>query len=102
VQAGPDLVRPSTLLYVEPEFRPNPTRHPARFPVEIPSFFIRLLTRPGQLVVDPFGGTGTTAVAAESLGRHWVVIERERRFAKILTERLAAEVPRAHEIQRGR
>jgi site-specific DNA-methyltransferase (adenine-specific) len=94
VQAGPDMVRPSTLLYVEPEFRPNPTRHPARFPTEIPSFFIRLLTKPGQLVLDPFAGTGTTAVAAESLGRRWVVIEREKRFAKILAQRLATEVDR--------
>ena len=94
VQAGPDFVRPSTLLYLEPEFRPNPTRHPARFPVEIPAFFIRLLTRPGQIVLDPFGGTGTTAVAAESLGRRWLVIERERRFAEILPSRLAKEVVR--------
>jgi site-specific DNA-methyltransferase (adenine-specific)/site-specific DNA-methyltransferase (cytosine-N4-specific) len=94
VQAGPDMVRPSTLLYLEPEFRPNPTRHPARFPVEIPAFFIRLLTRPGQLVVDPFGGTGTTAVAAESLGRRWLVVEREPEFARILPKRLAAEVER--------
>lgn len=48
VQAGPDLVRPSTLLAFEPEFQPNPTRHPARFPVTLPDFFIRLLTRPGH------------------------------------------------------
>jgi site-specific DNA-methyltransferase (adenine-specific) len=34
VNAGPDMVRPSTLLHFEPEFGPNPTSHPARFPVE--------------------------------------------------------------------
>jgi site-specific DNA-methyltransferase (adenine-specific)/site-specific DNA-methyltransferase (cytosine-N4-specific) len=88
VQAGPDLVRPSTLLYYEPEFSPNPTRHPARFPVQIPDFFIRLLTKPGQLVFDPFGGTGTTALMAENLGRKWLVAEIDEKYASILGKRL--------------
>ena len=88
VQAGPDMVRPSTLIYMEPEFLPNPTRHPTRFPVELPSFFIKLLTEPGQLVFDPFGGTCTTAVAAENLGRRWLVCELDERFTVVLPERL--------------
>jgi DNA modification methylase len=90
VQAGPDLVRPSTLLRFEPEFGPNPTLHPARYPLALPSFFIRLLTLPGQLVVDPFAGTGTTAVAAEGLGRRWLGIEIDPAYAAILPSRLAA------------
>lgn len=88
VQAGPDLVRPSTLLYFEPEFGPNPTRHPARFPLALPEFFIRLLTTEGQLVLDPFAGTGTTALAAERLSRRWLVSELDLGFASILPERL--------------
>ena len=67
-QAGPDMVRPSTLLLLEPEFNPNPTRHPSRFPIDLPNLFIKLMTKPGQLVFDPFAGTCTTAVAAENLG----------------------------------
>ena len=35
VQAGPDMVRPSTLLHLEPDFSPNPVKHPARFPVSL-------------------------------------------------------------------
>lgn len=93
VQAGPDMVRPSTLLHLEPEFGPNPTRHPARFPVQLPAFFIKLMTRPGQLVFDPFGGTCTTAVAAEQLGRHWLVTEIDEQYAAILPKRLLAECP---------
>jgi len=89
VQAGPDLVRPSTLLHLEPEFGPNPTLHPARFPQALPSFFIRLLTQPGQLVVDPFGGTCTTAVAAEHLGRRWIVAELDGKYVAGLKDRLA-------------
>jgi DNA modification methylase len=88
VQAGPDLVRPSTLLLHEPEFAPNPTGHPCRFPVDLPAFFIKLLTRPGQLVLDPFGGTGTTAVAAEALGRRWLLTESDPGYAGALVARL--------------
>jgi site-specific DNA-methyltransferase (adenine-specific) len=90
VQAGPDLVRPSTLLHLEPEFGPNPTEHPARFPVELPRFFIQLMTRPGQLVFDPFAGTCTTAVAAEGLGRRWLATELDPAYATILPARLAS------------
>lgn len=89
VQAGPDLVRPSTLLHFEPEFQPNPTGHPARFPVDLPEFFIKLLTKPGDLVVDPFAGTCTTAVAAERLGRRWLLSELDGRYTAVLAERLA-------------
>jgi site-specific DNA-methyltransferase (adenine-specific)/site-specific DNA-methyltransferase (cytosine-N4-specific) len=89
VQAGPDLVRPSTLLTFEPEFQPNPTRHPARFPVALPDFFIRLLTRAGDLVVDPFAGTCTTAVAAERLERRWLMAELDARYVTVLEDRLA-------------
>lgn len=89
VQAGPDLVRPSTLLTFEPEFGPNPTNHPARFPLQLPTFFIKLLTRPGQLVFDPFAGTGTTGVAAEHLSRHWLAVELDPTYAATLPDRLA-------------
>ena len=90
VQAGPDFVRPSNLLYLEPEFGPNPTLHPARFPIELPEFFIKLLSQPGQLVLDPFAGTGTTAVAAERLGRQWIAAETDRQYASVLPERVKA------------
>jgi DNA modification methylase len=88
VQAGPDLVRPSTLLHFEPEFGPNPSEHPARFPIDLPRFFIQLLTLPGQLVFDPFAGTCTTAVAAEQLGRRWLVTEMDPRYPAVLADRL--------------
>ncbi|MBC9005108.1 DNA-methyltransferase [Micromonospora aurantiaca (nom. illeg.)] len=89
VQAGPDMVRPSTLLSFEPEFLPNPTKHPARFPIALPDFFIRLMTQPGQVVLDPFGGTGTTGVAAEKLGRQWLLTELDANYATALPDRLA-------------
>lgn len=87
VQAGPDMVRPSTLLHLEPDFSPNPVKHPARFPLALPTFFINLLTMPGQMVVDPFGGTGTTALAAEQLGRRWLVTEIDPKYAAVVPSR---------------
>ena len=84
----PTEVRPSTLLLINPDFGPNPTQHPARFPVALPEFFIKLLTEPGDLVVDPFAGTGTTAVAAQRLGRSWLMIEEQAKYIEGLAERL--------------
>ena len=90
VQAGPDMVRPSTLLHFEPEFNPNPSGHPARFPLKLPTFFIRLLTEPGQLVFDPFAGTCTTPLAAELLGRRWLATEIDPQYVSIVPERFKA------------
>jgi len=49
--------------------------HPARFPSQLPEFFIKFLTVEGQLVVDPFAGSNVTGRVAESLGRRWLSIE---------------------------
>jgi DNA modification methylase len=84
------MVRPSTLLTFEPEFGPNPSSHPARFPLALPQFFINLMSNPGQVVFDPFGGTCTTALAAELMGRRWLVTELDPCYAAILPERIRA------------
>lgn len=49
--------------------------HPARFPAELPEFFIKFLTQPGDLVVDPFAGSNVTGSVAERLGRRWMTSE---------------------------
>jgi len=46
--------------------------HPARFPSVIPEYFIRMLTDPGDLVIDPFAGSCVTGEVAERLGRKWI------------------------------
>jgi site-specific DNA-methyltransferase (cytosine-N4-specific) len=55
--------------------------HPARFPCELPRFFIEFLTDPGDLVVDPFAGSNTTGAAAEALGRRWIAVEKDPAYA---------------------
>jgi DNA modification methylase len=49
--------------------------HPARFPPDLPDFFIRFLTLPGQIVVDPFAGSNVTGQIAEMLERRWISVE---------------------------
>jgi hypothetical protein len=51
------------------------TPHPARMSSKLAEFFIRLLTEPGDLVLDPFAGTNTTGAYAQKLGRKWISIE---------------------------
>lgn len=54
--------------------------HSATMPLAIADHVVRFATEPGQLVVDPFGGLCTTAVAAENNGRRWIVSERMRAY----------------------
>ena len=56
--------------------------HPARFPSQFPEYFIRFLTDPGDLVVDPFAGSCVTGMVAEALGRRWDCIELSNEFIK--------------------
>ena len=54
-------------------------------------------TKPGDIVLDPFFGTGTTGAAARRLGRHFIGIERDEGYAKVAETRIAAIVPAAPE-----
>jgi DNA modification methylase len=62
--------------------------HEAKFPLELPRRAIRLLTSPGDLVLDCFLGSGTTAVAARLEGREFLGIEKERRYVALARRRL--------------
>jgi site-specific DNA-methyltransferase (cytosine-N4-specific) len=57
--------------------------HSARFPTELPRFFIEFLTDPGDLVVDLFSGSNTTGWVAEQLGRRWLSIEHDPKYARL-------------------
>jgi DNA modification methylase len=56
--------------------------HPARYPVGLPAFFIKFLTDPGDLVLDPFAGSNVTGAAAECLGRRWIATELIEAYAR--------------------
>lgn len=55
-------------------------RHPARFPAELPAFFIKMLTDEGDTILDIFGGSNTTGFTAEALNRQWLTFELNRDY----------------------
>jgi site-specific DNA-methyltransferase (adenine-specific) len=65
--------------------------HPAPFPVELPQRLIDLYTYRSDVVLDPFMGSGTTAVAAVRTGRHFLGYDTDDAYAKAARERVAAE-----------
>lgn len=67
--------------------------HEAKFPIELPLRLIRLLTDRGDLVLDPFAGSGTTQVAAISEGRVPFGIELHEKYCKIAREAVSAATP---------
>lgn len=56
--------------------------HPVRFPIALPDFFIRFLTKPGELILDPFAGSNVSGEAAERLGRKWIGIKINEEYVK--------------------
>ena len=56
--------------------------HPARFPAELPEYFVRMLTDPGDFVVDPFGGSCVTGEVCERTNRRWTCIELLREYCE--------------------
>jgi site-specific DNA-methyltransferase (cytosine-N4-specific) len=56
--------------------------HPARFPALLPKFFIKFLSEPGDVVLDPFAGSLTTGAVAERLERRWLAGEAVEDYLK--------------------
>ena len=79
--------------FLPPAFakRPNTGNegHPTQKPLEIMKRLIEMLIPEGGVVLDPFAGSGTTAVAALELGREFILIEKEARFCEMAQERIA-------------
>lgn len=68
----------------------NVARHPAAMPEPLVEFFVRFLTDPDDLVMDPFAGSNTTGAVAESQGREWLGIEADADYAAASRVRFAA------------
>jgi len=83
---GRDRVYPTNVLHLATEC--GNKRHSAVFPVALPAWFIKLFTLEGDLVLDPFAGSGTTGVACEKLNRRYVMIDIIEDFKKEAERRL--------------
>ncbi|NJL70533.1 MAG: site-specific DNA-methyltransferase [Candidatus Competibacteraceae bacterium] len=77
------------------EIRPERAKvvgHPAPFPIEIPSRVIRMFSFKGDTVLDPFMGSGTTAIAAKQLGRNYIGYEIHQEYVRLAQNRLLNEI----------
>ena len=86
---GRDMVYPTNVLHLATEC--SNRSHSATFPIDLPEWFIKLFTLPGDLILDPFMGSGTTAVAAKGLGRDYIGIDIVEEYVEEARSR-AAEV----------
>ncbi len=77
---GRDLVYPTNVLHFATEC--SNKGHPASFPKPLPEFFIKLFTDEGDLVLDPFQGSGTTGVVALEHMRDYIGIELNKKYAE--------------------
>jgi modification methylase len=67
--------------------------HPTQKPEALLYRILLACTKPGDVVLDPFFGTGTTGAVARRLGRRWIGIEREDAYVKVARERIASTLP---------
>ncbi|HSJ26989.1 MAG TPA: site-specific DNA-methyltransferase [Acidimicrobiia bacterium] len=88
-----EFMEATTDIWEIPSESATRVNHPAPFPVELPRRLIELLTYRGDLVLDPFMGSGTTAVAALRAGRHFVGYEIDPDYHQRAVDRVAAERP---------
>lgn len=64
--------------------------HPTVKPLKLMSWLVTLLTRPNDIVLDPFCGSGTTCLAAKMLNRKWIGIELNQEYLEIAEKRINA------------
>ncbi len=86
-----EFIEATTDVWEIPSERATRVGHPAPFPVELPLRLIELYTYEGDLVLDPFMGSGTTAAAAVRSRRHYVGYDTESEYVRIAEQRVTAE-----------
>ena len=89
---GRDMVYPNNVIHMATEC--SNRGHSAAFPADLPTWFIKLFTMEGDVVLDPFIGSGTTAVATKQLGRNYVGIDINEGYCQIAEERIMQIQPR--------
>ena len=83
---GRKFVYPDNVLHLTTEC--SNRNHSAAFPVGLPSWFIKLFSKQDDIILDPFMGSGTTAIAALQLKRNYVGIENSLEYHKCSLERI--------------
>jgi DNA modification methylase len=74
---------PTTLINISSESKKIFDNHVAVYPVEFAKYFINGSTKEGDIVLDPFMGSGTTAVAANSVNRNYIGFELQKEYVNL-------------------
>lgn len=82
-------------VWKESQDIPNKNFHPTTKPVKLMSYLIVLGSREGDVVLDPFAGSGTTCIAAEVARRKWIGIEKDKEYYNIAQHRIKEELRQA-------
>lgn len=90
---GKNHVYPTNVLHLATEC--SNRNHCATFPISLPAWFIKLFTEQGDVVLDPFIGSGTTALACVQLGRHFIGIEKVDAYYQQALATIATEASQA-------
>lgn len=84
-----NIIRPDMNI---PKIIPSANQHPTQKPEALAAHFIRLHTQKGMVVLDPFAGSGSTALAAKQLGRDFIAGEIDPQFVEMARGRLGEDI----------
>ena len=77
-----------SVFYSNPELGAIRKDHPATFPIELPSEYIKAITNEGDLIAEPFTGSGSTMVAAHQLKRKCYGMELDPKYCQVIVDRM--------------
>ena len=69
---------------------PRANNHPTVKPIALMEYLIKLVSRKGALILDPFGGSGSTGIACKNTGRKYILIEKEKEYCEIAKARISS------------
>lgn len=90
-----DFISQTKSIWSFPTERASRVNHPAPFPVDLPRKCIEMYTFEGDVVLDPFLGSGTTAVASKLTGRKYIGVDLSEEYCKIAEQRLESTPSRS-------
>lgn len=96
---GKKYVYPTNVLHLATEC--SNRNHSAAFPISLPAWFIKLFTEEGDIVLDPFIGSGTTALACIELNRQYIGIELMEHYYQLALEATAAHRKLVETVRRN-
>jgi len=88
-----DFIKHTKSIWSFATERASRVNHPAPFPVELPKRCIEMYSFVGDVVLDPFGGSGTTCVMAKSTGRVYIGVDLSQEYCTIAETRLESVEP---------